>query len=84
MRKWGKWGDREIGKFNCSSRQMAAGKSLPEPDFSDLDCPNQLVLCIKTPKPQNPKTPKTLKPHPPTLKTLPLGRQTRLRSGLMA
>ena len=57
MRKWGKWGDREIGKFNCSSRQMAAGKSLPEKGFSDLDCPNQLVLCDQTPKPQNPKTP---------------------------
>jgi hypothetical protein len=54
MRKWGKWGDREIGKFNCSSRQMAAGKSLPEKGFSDLDCPNQLVLCIKTLKPLKP------------------------------
>jgi hypothetical protein len=25
MRKWGKWEDRGIGKFNCSSSQMAAG-----------------------------------------------------------
>ncbi|GBF52611.1 hypothetical protein N0824_00460 [Microcystis sp. 0824] len=47
---------------------MAAGKSLPETAFSDLDCPNQLVLCDQTPKPQNPKT---LKPHPQPSKPFP-------------
>jgi hypothetical protein len=34
-----------------SRRQEAGGKSLPELNFSDLGCPNQLVFCSNTNSP---------------------------------